>query len=121
MNTTHSTLLASRLPNTIAFSGAVTTVSTYLNGPGGQAGDGYPLPRRGLLTQLHIWDGTVHYSETDEISFNAGDRVSLYCQSSGTDFTLKVRVNGTSTNLQVARVPYNRILYATIEFLLIRE
>ena len=121
MNQTHSTLLATRPSNTMAFSGAVTNASTYLIGPGGQAGDGYPLPRRGILTQLHIWDGTSHRSDTDEIAFNSGDRVSLYCQTTGSDFTVKVRINGSSTNLQVLNVPFNGTLFATVEFLLIRE
>lgn len=121
MNQTHSFLLATRPPQTICFSGAVTNASVYLNGPGGQAGDGYPLPRRGILTRLDVWDGTTLRSDTDEISFNIGDRLALFCQSTGSNFTLKIRINGTSTNLQVPNVPFNTTLFATIEFLLIRE
>jgi hypothetical protein len=121
MNQTHAYLFATRPPETLSFSGAVTTSSIYLNGPGGQSGDGFPVPRRGILTRLDVWDGTTLHTDTDEISFNAGDRLSLYCQSSGSDFTVKVRINGNSTNLQVASVPFNRTLFATVEFLLIRE
>ena len=121
MNITHSYLLATRPPEILCFSGAVTTVSIYLPGPGSQAGDGFPMPRRGILTRLDVWDGTTLRSDTDEISFNIGDRISLFCQSTGSNFTVRVRVNGTSTNLQVTSVPYNTTLFATTEFLLIRE
>ena len=121
MNSTHSFLFATRPPELLCFSGAVTNVSTYLPGPGGQAADGFPMPRRGILTALQIWDGTTLRSNTDEIAFNAGDRLALYCQSTGTNFTVRVRVNGSSSNLQVLSVPYNSTLFATVEFLLIRE
>ncbi len=68
-----------------------------------------------------MWDGTTQRYDTDEIAFNAGDKISVYCQSSGTDFTVKVRLNGTSTLLEVSGVPFNTTLYATLEFMLIRE
>lgn len=121
VNNTQNYLLAHAPISTLAFSGAVTNVSVALNGPGGQSGNGFPLTRRGYLTGLHVWDGTTERFDAVEIAFNAGDKVSVYCQSSGTDFTVKVRVNGTSTQLQVSGVPYNTTLYATVEFMLIRE
>ena len=121
MNLTHTFLLATRTPSTISFSGAVTNQSTHLSGPGGVAGNGFPLPRRGYLRSLHVWDGTTLRYETDEIQFQPGDLVSVYCQSTGSDFTVKIRVNGTSTALQVTGVPFNSTLYATAELLLFRE
>ncbi len=121
MNNTHSFLLASRPLDAIHFSGAVTTTSAYLNGPGGQAGDGFPVTRRGFLTGLRVWDGANLHSDSDEIAFNADDRISLYCQVVSGTFTVKVRVNGSSTALEVAGVPFNTTLFATLEFLLVRE
>ena len=121
MNITHTYLLAARQIESMGFSGALTNASVYLSGPSGQAGDGLPVPYRGYLTRIQVWDGATLHSDTDEIAFNADDRISVYCQSSGSDFTIKVRVNGSSTNLQVAGVPFNTTLYVTVEFLLFRE
>ena len=121
MNLTHTLLLASRPLNMICFSGAVTNQSVYLNGPGGQAGDGFPLPRRGYLTALHLWNGTTHLFDTNEIVFNSGERIAIYCQSTGSDFTVKVRVNGTSTALEISNVPFNATLFATVELQLFRD
>jgi hypothetical protein len=59
-------------------------------------------------------------SDAGELAFNAGDKVSIYCQSSGSDFTVKVRINGSSTTLQVSGVPFNTTLYATVEIMLVR-
>jgi len=105
----------------MGFSGAVTNTSIYLNGPGGQSGNGFPMPRRGYLTGFSLWDGTTLRSDAVEIAFNAGDKIAVYCQSGGSDFTVKVRVNGTSTTLQVSGVPFNTTLFGTVEFMLIRE
>jgi hypothetical protein len=119
-NTTHSYLLARTALSTISFSGAVGTASIVLNGPGGQSGN-IPLPRRGYVTALHVWDGTTHRYDMDEIAFSAGDRISVYCQTSGSVFIVKIRVNGTSTTLMVSDVPQNTTLNATVEILMIRE
>jgi hypothetical protein len=121
VNNTQNYLLARAPISTMAFSGVVTSVSVGLNGPGSQNGNGFPLTRRGYLTRLYVWDGTTQRFDAAEIAFNAGDKVSVYCQSSGTDFTVKVRVNGTSSLLEVSGVPFNTTLYATLEFMLIRE
>ena len=121
MNNTHSFLLATRTPNTMGFSGAVTNQSVHLPGPGGQSGTGFPLPRHGYLTAIHVWDGTTLRFDTSEISFQAGDKISVYCQTTGSDFTVKVRVNGTSTALEVRSVPFNTTLFVTVEFLLFRD
>jgi len=120
-NPTQDYLLANTPLSTICFSGTTGTSSIYLNGPGGIAGDGLPMPRRGYLTGLTLWDGSLVRSDGDKISFNSGDRVSLYCQNTGTDFTVKVRLNGVSTSLQITTIPHNSTLQAVVEFMLIRE
>jgi len=121
VNNTHAYLMARTPLSTMAFSGAQTNQSVYLHGPGGQNGDGFPLPRRGYVTGLHVWDGTTLRSDSSEIAFNAGDRISVYCQSGGSDFAVKLRVNGTSSAMQVSGVPFNTTLYATVEFMVVRE
>jgi hypothetical protein len=121
VNNTHAFLLARTPISTIAFSGAVTNQSMFLNGPGGRSGDGFPLPRRGYLTGLHVWDGTTIRSDFAEIAFDPRDRISVYCQSGGSDFTIGIRVNGINNGLQVSGVPFNSALFATVEFMLVRE
>ena len=119
-NQTHNYLLANTPLSTICFSGTTGTASVNLNGPGGVAGDGFPMPRRGWLTQLFLWDGSIIRSGGDEISFNSGDRVCIYCQNTGTDFSVKVRINGVSTSLQLTSVPHNSTLQVVLEFMLVR-
>jgi hypothetical protein len=120
-NSTQNYLLANTPLSTICFSGTTDTSSIYLNGPGGIAGDGLPLPRRGFLTGFTLWDGSLVRSDADKVSFNSGDRLSVYCQNTGTDSTVKVRLNGVSTSLQITAVPYNSTLQAVVEFMLVRE
>jgi hypothetical protein len=114
-------LLARAPISTMGFSGVTASTSIYLNGPGGQGSPGFPLPRRGYLTALRLWDGTTERWDMDEVAFQAGDRVSVYCQNVGSDFTVKVRLNGVSTTLQTTNVPFNSTLTATVEFMLVRE
>lgn len=121
VNNTHNYLIARAPISTMGFSGVVTTASISLNGPGGQSGNGFPLPRRGYLTGLQVWDGTTLRSDTAEIAFSAGDKISVYCQNNGSDFIVKIRVNASSTILQVSGVSFNTTLFATVEFMLIRE
>ena len=122
MNLSMLAYLFGRSPvSTMCFSGAVTSSSVHLKGAGGEAGDGFPLPKSGVLTGLLVWDGAVRRYDTDEISFAAGDRLSLYCQSTGSNFTITVRLNGSSTVLQVSGVPYNSSLFAVVEFVLLRS
>ncbi len=114
-------LYATRTLNTMGFSGVTVTSSVYLNGPGGQAGNGFPLPRNGLLTGLYVWDGTTLRSDTDMISFVAGDKLSVYCQNAGSNFTVKARLNGNSTSLEVPNVPFNTTQFVVVEFTLNRD
>ncbi len=120
-NETHSYLLANTPLSTMGFSAKTGTTSVYLNGPGGEAGDGFALPRRGYLTGITLWDGSLLRTDIDKIAFDSGDRLSVYCQSSGLDFTVKVRLNGASTTLQIPGVAFNATLKAVIEFMLVRE
>lgn len=122
MNLSMLSYLFARSPvSTMGFSGAAGTTSLHLKGPGGEAGDGFPMPRSGVLTGLQLWDGTTRRYDMDEIAFSAGDRLAVYGQNTGTDFNVTVRLNGVSTALQVTGVPYNSTLFTVVEFTLLRS
>jgi hypothetical protein len=121
MNLSTLSYLFARSPmSTMGFSGAVGTTSVHLKGPGGEAGDGFPMPRDGVLSGLRLWDGSTNHADGDEITFAAGDRLAVYCQNMGSNFTVKVRVNGVSTGLEISGVPCNCTLFAVVEFTLFR-
>jgi hypothetical protein len=121
MNLSTLSYLFARSPiSTMGFSGTTATTSVHLKGPGGEAGDGFPMPRDGVLTGLQLWDGSARRFDTDEISFAAGDRLAVYCQNMGTSFTVKVRFNGVSTAIEIEGVPHNSTLFAVVEFSLLR-
>jgi hypothetical protein len=113
--------LARRPISTMGFSGVTQAASIHLNGPGGQSSGGFPMTRHGVLTALHLWDGTTHLFDSGEVEFQPGDRLAIYCQTSGSDFTVKLRLNGSSAGIQCAGVPLNSTLYAVVEFILIRD
>ncbi len=96
------------------FSGPTTTASMYLPAAGGVAADGIPIPFAGTLSKLTVFDGTTVHADTDNITFAANDRLSLYCQNVGGSFTVKVRLNGVSTTLQAASVPLNSTVQASV-------
>jgi hypothetical protein len=121
LNITLSHLLARAPLSTMAFSGSVTTASAYLSGPGGLNGDGFPMPRRGRITGLYVWDGTTERVDTEEIGFSTGDRLAVFCQNTGSNYSVRVRLNGSTTTLQVNNVPFNSSLFATVEFVLLRD
>ena len=99
---------------TLVFSGTTGTSSQYLPAAGGIAGDGIPIPFSGTLHKLTVFDGTTVHADTDAITFSANDRISLYCQNVGGSFTVKVRLNGASTVLQVDSVPLSSTLQASL-------
>ena len=104
----------------MCFSGTTGTTSQGLPGAGGQAGSGFPLPRAGFLTSVHLWDGSTYRFDANEIAFAAGDRLSVFCQAGASDYTVKVRLNGNSTGLQMTGVPFSSTLYITVECLVLR-
>jgi hypothetical protein len=115
LNETLNYLYAHTSVSMLCFSGQTGNVSVDLNGPGGLGGDGFPFPTTGMIRALRLWDGVTDRSDSDEIAVAASDRLSVYCQDTGPDFTVKVRVNGASTNLEIPNVPFNSVLYASVE------
>lgn len=120
-NVTLPLLFARTSQSTLAFSGVVTNQSLWLPGPGGQGSIGFPMPGRGYVTRLQVWDGTTLRSCQDEIPFASGDRLAIYCQSTGSDFTVKLRLNGNSTAAQVTGAPYNSTFSVVLQLLILRD
>jgi hypothetical protein len=111
---TLSYALASQPLISLVFSGTTGTSSQYLAAAGGIAGDGVPIPFSGSLYKLTVFDGTTVYTESDVITFNANDRISVYCQNVGGSFSVKIRINGSSSAMQVVSVPLNSTLQVSL-------
>jgi len=99
------------------FSAQVTTSSTYLKGGGGEAGDGWPIPKSGKIVGIDVWDGANLHSVTGEVSFSAGDRISVYA-ASGTTFSVYVRINGVNTTIVATNIAPNSTLFATLNLIM---
>ena len=119
INHTLNYLLARRHETLICFSAAVTTGSQYLNGPGGQPGDGLPLPKAALVTRIDCWDGANLKSATGLISVAAGGRLSVYAAASGGLFDVKLRVNGVDTTLAAVGAGVNTTLFVAVHLTLL--
>lgn len=115
LNETLNYLYAHAPVSLVCFSGQTGSSSINLNGPGGLGGDGFPLPAQGVIRAVRLWDESTDRFDVDEIPVAAGDRLSVYCQNMGSNFTVKVRVNGASTDLEIPNVPFNSTLYASVE------
>jgi hypothetical protein len=120
-NSTLNYLQATLPVSTLCFSGALTTASVYLNGPGNQAGNGFPMLHAGYIQGFAVWDGTSLHTDQTEVSFVVGDKISVYCQNVGTSYTIRIRVNGGSSAIQITGVPLNTTVFATLEILLINR
>ncbi|MCB9357574.1 MAG: hypothetical protein H6505_03285 [Calditrichaeota bacterium] len=106
--------LASRPLVLFCFSGTTGTSSQYLPTAGGIAADGMPVPFGGTLLNLSVFDGTTVHNDTGNIAFTANDRLSIYCQNVGGTYSVKIRLNGISTVMQVDSVPLSSTLQVTI-------
>ncbi len=98
----------------IPFSKSVTTSSTYLAGPGGLSGDGFPLPVDGAILGLRAYDGTNDKDKSDLVEVSAGDRISVYAQNIASTFNLFVRVNGIDTAIFVTALDENTDIYVCV-------
>ncbi len=119
INKTLNYLMAKRAETLLCFSASVTTLSTYLNGSGGQAGDGFPTPKNCRLYRLDCWDGSQLVSATGNVPASQGDRISVYATYNGLSFDVEVRVNGISTTLIALGANANATLYATVHLQMI--
>lgn len=111
---THAFKLAQQPLAVLCFSGAVASSSVYLPGAGGVAGDGFPVPYNGYALSIHVWDGSTMRSDSAQIALTAYERLSVYCTWTGTDFTVRLRIDGVNSSLQVTAVPGSSSLTVTI-------
>ena len=72
VNQTLNYMLAKQAELLLGFSGQVTTLSTYLKGSGGEAGDGFPLPGDARIYRIDCWDGLNLVSGTGNVSAGQG-------------------------------------------------
>jgi len=114
INKTLNYLLAKRADVVMCFSAQVTTSSTYLKGAGGEAGDGFPLPRDARLYRIDCWDGISLFSDTGSVSVNQGDRISVYATINAGNFDVAIRVNGINSALVATGVAANATLMVTL-------
>ncbi|MCB2198537.1 hypothetical protein KQI63_03980 [bacterium] len=107
----------------LPFSKSVATSSAWLNGPGGVAGDGVPMPVAGLLRGLTVFDGYTVRAENGEVAFEAGDRLAVYATYDGGSglFSLAVVLNATPTSIVVGSVASSTSLFATLDMLLMED
>jgi len=114
INKTLNYLLAKRADILLCFSAQVTTSSTYLKGSGGEAGDGFPLPRAARIYRIDCWDGTVLVSSSGNITVSQGERLSVYAVASGGNFNVTLRINGINTTLAANGAGMNTTLWVTV-------
>ncbi len=120
LNLTACWLEAKLTASMIQFSASVGTTNIYLKGPGGQSGDGFPLPNGGLIRSLTIWANGTLYTATADIPFNEGDRIAIagvYNPVPAT-FTWAIVKNGASVPLALDGLPPSTTYFATVELLL---
>ena len=87
------------------FSDAVTTSSKYLKGAGGVAADGFAMPYGGIIRKIQVYDGSTLYQAAGEVEFSADDRLSVYANYTGSNFTVYVRKNAVNTIVLVTGIP----------------
>ena len=114
INHTLNYLLAKQAPVVLGFSAQLTTVSAYLKCPGGEAGDGMPLPRKARVYRIDCWDGVQITNSIGNIVISQGDRISVYALANGGTFDVYLRVNGSNSTLFAAGVNQNVTVYVSI-------
>jgi hypothetical protein len=98
----------------INFGGAVGTTSTYLSGPAGCPGDGYPVPAPGKVIRMYTWDGSALHTSVIQTNLNAGDRLSVYALYDSPYFQVNLRVNGSDAGPYCTQVSCNATLRVSL-------
>ena len=79
------------------FGATVATSSKYLAGAGNLSGDGYPIPYDGKMIAFAAFDTVntrLNTAPAGNVTFNAGDTISMYANWVGAVFTISVYKNG---------------------------
>jgi hypothetical protein len=88
----------------INFAGLPEGSGVYLTGPGGYAGDGYPMPAPGQVLRLYVWDGAALRTCATATSFDAGDRLSVQVQDDQPWYQAMLQINGEDSQTHCAQV-----------------
>jgi len=99
---------------TFCFSDAVVSTSKYLKGAGTISNDGFPLPYPGLILGIQVYDGTNLYQTSGAVEFSANDRIAVFANYTGSNFTVYVHKNGVNTIILVQNVPGSVNLLVTV-------
>jgi len=121
VNNTLNYLKAQQKEHILMFSSALTTASQYLRGGGGEAGDGFPLPRRGAIVRLDVWDGSTLKSAEGDIEIAQGERLALWAEYGTSAFDIYVRIDGMNTTLMASGLSANSTLMATVQVVLLED
>jgi len=117
LNITASYLESLVSPGMLCFSAQLGTTSQYLLGPGGQGGDGIPIPWDGKIVGLRVTNTVNQISSTAEIPMSKGDRIALYANYTvGNTYTITLILNGFASVLEVNNIPQNSTVMATLAF-----
>ncbi|MBU0518825.1 hypothetical protein KKA00_00160 [bacterium] len=114
LNTTENYLRARQKTTMMNFTDSVATADRYLKGPGGLAGDGYPLPAPGKIQLISVYDGVNTLSDNTETSFDAGDRISVIAIYEAPYFQVTVRINGSNSSTYVSLIGANTTLAVSV-------
>lgn len=118
-NQTHAFNLAQMTPCLMCFSKALPASGTvYIEGAGGQSGDGFPVPYSGFLTHLSLYDAStpLYHSDTAEITLTGNQRICLKAIWTGADYSVRVMLNNVNTALVIHSIPANVTILATVTF-----
>lgn len=113
-NLTSTFLTAKRQLVLPMFARAVNTNSVGLNGPGGANSDGYPVPLRGRVLALSVYDGSTVRTSWQTIELSPNDRISVYATWANPTFTVSLLINNVTTLLQVSNCSANTTLQASL-------
>lgn len=114
LNPTLNYLLEKFSVSVMPFGAALTTESKYLGGAGDCAGDGFPLPLGGEILGMRVWDGINDQEKLSTLSVNAGNRVSVFAQHTGTDYVLTLRIDDADTAITISGVKDNATIFASV-------
>lgn len=102
---------------TFNFGKALTTSSVGLRGVGSLLDNGYPVPSKGYLYKMSIFNETSVVKATVLVPIDEDDCVSIYATHDGdAHFTITVLINGVPTDLLIEDHPESTDVYVTLYF-----
>jgi hypothetical protein len=116
LNPTLNYLLEKSSITLMAFGCKLTTSSMYMAGAGNCQGDGYPVPLVGEIVGMRAWDSHSDKEKAGSVPLNPGDRLSIYAEHSGSEYSLILRINDADTSIIVTGIQENATAFACVYF-----